>query len=76
MSDKDQLDEDMIAPMDGGNGSPGTSFQTPDSMGGSMDDYSLLGPGKSKKKSKKKKKPHPNNRIMTFKDFMARSTKQ
>ena len=75
MIDENNLDEQEGAPMDSGTGSPGTSFQVPDSMGGSMDNYSLLGPSKSIRNKKKKKKAHPNNRVLSFKDFIGRTPK-
>lgn len=56
-----ELKEDMVAPIDSG-GSPGTAFDTPQSLAGGMDMFSKLGPGKplkrkkTKKKSRKKKK--------------------
>jgi len=72
----DTLEEDMIAPMDSGSSSPGTFFQSPETMAGSMDTMSLAGPlsknkGKSKKKSKKKSK----SKILSFKDFISAGRK-
>jgi hypothetical protein len=64
-------------------GAPGQTFQTPNSIATGMDDFALLGPGKSKsKKSKRKKKKKKgkltkpvisNNTIYSFSDFMKRS---
>lgn len=77
--DKKKLQE-QEGGMDGGamdtGGSPGVSHQVPASLAGSMDDYSLLGTSQNKKKGKKKKKkPHPNNRVLTFKDFIGKTPK-
>lgn len=64
------LDEDMVAPMDPGPGSPGGFFQSPESMPTSMDTYSLVGPMKPNKKVKSKKKNKKSNKILSFKDFI------
>ena len=61
------IDEDMIAHIDSGVGSPGEFYQSPDSMSGSMDTFSLAGPIKSKTNKKSKKKA---SNILSFKDFI------
>tara|TARA_B100001769_G_C22053667_1_gene566372 strand:- start:532 stop:783 length:252 start_codon:yes stop_codon:yes gene_type:complete len=72
---KKTLDEDMIAPMDSGQGSPGGFFQSPESMPTSMDTYSLVGPMKPIKKVKSKKKNKKSNKILSFKDFISSTRK-
>lgn len=59
--------------------SPGQIMQTPDSLAGGMDTFSLLGPGKKvstkKKKSKTKQKtkgPTLSNTVANFADFVQR----
>jgi len=69
------LDEDMVAPMDPGPGSPGGFFQSPESMPTSMDTYSLLGPMKPIKKAKGKKKSKKTNKVLSFKDFIGSTRK-
>ncbi len=69
-----ELKEDMIAPIDSG-GSPGTSFDTPQSLAGGMDMFSKLGPGKplkrkKRKKKKKKKSKKTTNAIISFDTFI------
>jgi hypothetical protein len=59
-----KIKEDFTAPSI----SPGTGFQTPDSLpGDNMDTFALAGPGRSKKKGKKKPLI---KRVSTFKDFL------
>ena len=57
--------------------SPGQIMQTPDSIAGGMDVFSLAGPQRkvAKKKSKKKaKKPtQVESRVSSFKEFMQRN---
>tara|TARA_B100000497_G_scaffold126984_1_gene167391 strand:- start:20 stop:787 length:768 start_codon:yes stop_codon:yes gene_type:complete len=69
------IDEDMIAPMDSGQGSPGGFFQSPESMPTSMDTYSLLGPMQPIKKVKSKKKKKKANKVLSFKDFIGSTRK-
>ncbi len=87
-SDNGKVQEDMLSPMDSPSASvspmegPGSTFQTPMTMSGDMDTFSLLGPGKgsikSKKKTKKRKsgkRKKKNNsfdgsRVLNFKEFL------
>lgn len=52
---------------------PGQTMQTPDSMAGTMDTFSLLGPGK--KKGAKKKDTHAGSKVLTFSDFIKSKAK-
>jgi hypothetical protein len=55
--------------------SPGQIMQTPGSLAGGMDTFSLLGPGKktgAKKKKSKAKKTKPTNSVPSFADFIQR----
>ena len=75
---QDSIEEDMVAPVDGGSAQPGQSFQTPGSLAGGMDTLSLAGPmggsiGSSKKKKPKSKKSKTSiigSRVLSFKDFI------
>lgn len=71
---KGRIKEDMVAPIGSngmapvGTGSPGQFMQTPDAMAGSMDTFSLLGPGKKTKPKKKSKVA--GSKVLTFADFI------
>lgn len=70
-----KIEEDMIAPMDSGTGSPGSFFQSPETMAGSMDTMSLAGPLTKNKKSKSKSRKPKSSKILSFKDFIKSSRK-
>jgi len=83
-SNKKHIKEDMVGLGDAGGAivnpeSPGQTMQTPGSLAGDMDTFSLLGPGRkltpkkaTKKKKKKSTKPVVNSRVSSFSDFMQR----
>lgn len=88
MSNKKQIQEDMLAPMDSPSfqmtnpDGPGQIQQTPAGMSTDMDMFSLVGPGKTKddKNSKRNKKKEetkfPSTKVLSFAEFAKnRSTK-
>lgn len=76
---KGRVKEDMIAATDATGyapvnpEAPGQFMQTPNSMAGTMDTFSLLGPGK--KTGPKKKSKTAGSKVLTFADFIHSKSK-
>lgn len=76
---KGRVKEDMIATTDATGyapvnpEAPGQFMQTPNSMAGTMDTFSLLGPGK--KSEAKKKSKTAGSKVLTFADFIDSKSK-